>query len=98
MIQIIDVTDDERYFVQGHFPDVESANQAIDDYVVRNNSKPPSDWQSDPDQGVSLELRRLDIGWNDPVFVQRREWELTGVVDEGTGIAEWRELHSSEFD
>ena len=97
MIQIIDVTDDERFYIQGHFPTLEAANTAIDEYVAQNNGAPPADEQTDLEFGVVLELTQLRMGWGDPIKLQRREWELTGVVDEGSGIEEWRELHPSEF-
>lgn len=77
MIEVIDISDDERYFPIGYFSDLYAANAAIDRFIEEDKDHcPPCADSTEASDGVVLEMRLLlEIGWTSPVPLQRRDWE-----------------------
>ena len=94
MIEVIDISDGERYFPQGYFSSLDSANEAIDKCCAKDGC-PPSSEITEPEFGVVLEMRQLDVGWHDPVLVCRRTWQA--IYDEPNDKYLWKELEREDF-
>ena len=73
MIQLIDITDEHRYYELGYWPTIEAANAAINDCLIKDDA-PPSGACTDEEFGVKLELRQVPSGWGDCKTLQTREW------------------------
>ena len=92
MIEVIDASDDERYFPQGYFPSLEAANTAIDEYAAKNKGAPPCSERTEPEYGVVLELRQLNFGWTEPALLIRREWEWGQETSGQSATWAWKEV------
>ena len=99
MIEVRDNTYSEAWWPIGLFNDLESANQAVDRHI-KTRGFPPHACENEgcTESGISLEFYQRSVGWSEGLLAAKRQFEPTGVVDEGTQIEEWRELHPSEFD
>ncbi len=98
MIEVRDCTYPESWWPIGLFNDLAAANRAVDEHI-RIRKFPPHACENTGciESGIRLEFYRRSVGWSEGLLAHRREFEPTGVVDEGTDIEEWRELHPSEF-
>ena len=90
MVEVIDFTEDDRYYPMGVWPTPQEADAAINDHLIKNDGEPPSSGYTYSEEGVKLEIRQLSTGWGEPTRIKTREWSC--VYKEQTDTWIWQEV------